>query len=305
MRLFITLAVIGAAFLLPSAQAKAAITVGSLVPNQQNELEDDDFDQLVNAGGTVAAPGADTIFNPGDFIAGIIRIGQIRVPAGGAVVATAVQPEPTFTALVLQKIATVTPLAGGVADGINDVTVTFTPPTLAEWASVFAPVAGAPIATSAGSFAVVFEDPNDIDQTLGLPSYATPGGTELWELGFNGTAGELFSGSIDTADSATAFATVTGSYTFNMNVTEQGAGPVLAPQLAGPGPVFAQMLGRNGSIGNAAPGANPPFPISTDVDLLITPLQREVPEPVSVLTWLGLLGICGLFKLGHRLSFVG
>jgi hypothetical protein len=292
--------------LLPSAQAKAAITVGSLVPNVQNELEDDDFDMLVNAGGTVAAPGADTLFNPGDFIAGIVRIGQVRVPPGGPVIASAVQPDATITALVLQKFATVTiPVGGGLADGVNDVNFTFTPPTLAEWAAVFGPVAGAPIATSAGTFAVVFEDPNDISQTSGLGSFATPGGTELWEVGFNGTAGELFNATADTADVTTEFATVTGSYSFNFNVTEQGAGPVLGPQLAGPGPVFAQMLGRNGSIGNAAPGANPPFPISTDLDVLITPLQREVPEPVSVLTWFGLLSICGLFKLGQRISFVG
>jgi hypothetical protein len=242
----------------------AAGVVSKLVMNRVNELEDDDFEMLVNAGRTITAPGTDTRVDVGDFIAGIIRISALRVPAGSTPpVASFPQPSPTFTGIFVQKVLSVTKLLGGVMDGINDVVITMGAPTLADWAGLGLPAHLIP--ENAGTIGIMFDDPDDLNQSLARPlAFASVNGTKLWEFGFKGLPGERFSG--------------------NLNVTGYYAGPKLLPQPVVGG--FADVLVRNGSIGAAAPGSS--FPISSDTDILILPTVQPVPEPGSVLIWGGL-----------------
>jgi hypothetical protein len=246
-----------------------------------NELEDDDFETLINAGGTFAAPGADTVVHAGDFIAGIIRISAIRVPPGGLPIATFPQPSNTFTGIFVQKvIAPPLVLAGGAADGVNDVIFSLGAPTLAEWGALGLPAHLVPV--NAGTIGILFDDPDDIDQSLAtIPAaVATVGGTKLWEIGFLGLGGELWTAATDTADITTAFSVITGSFSANVNVTGYFGGPLLVPQPVVGG--AADILIRNGSIGAGAPGSA--FPVSSDTDLLLIP----VPEPGSMILWGGL-----------------
>jgi MYXO-CTERM domain-containing protein len=150
---------------------------------------------------------------------------------------------------------------------------------------------------------VVFQDGGTVDniqQTVGsTAAFTTADGTELWEWGYLGgpgtpTAPELWNSNSDTADISTAFSVGTANFFANLNVTEQGAGQVLVPQPVTGG--FVDVLLRNGSVGSAAPGAFPPFPTSSDVDILVTPV---IPEPGSVLVW-ALLGAVALLGTRRR-----
>lgn len=286
-KLFSVLAL--ATLLSASLTANASITIANLISGQQNNLEDDDFEMLVNAGGTVANPGTDTILGVGDFLAAILRITAVQSPVGGSNIAEAGATEATITALVLAKVASVTAFAGGVQDSLADVLYTFTAPTLAEWASVFAPVAGAPIATTAGTIAVVFADPDNIDQSLGINSFASVNGTELWEVGFTGSSpNEYWTAQTDTDDVTTAFGLISGLFNASLSVTEQGAGPLLAPQLPSGG---GQMLLVGGSLSGIPNNDILPFGVISDVDIRITPI---VPEPATLATWFGLVVAAGM-----------
>jgi hypothetical protein len=262
----------------------AAGVVSKLVMNRVNELEDDDFEMLVNAGRTITAPGTDTRVDVGDFIAGIIRISALRVPAGSTPpVASFPQPSPTFTGIFVQKVLSVTKLLGGVMDGINDVVITMGAPTLADWAGLGLPAHLIP--ENAGTIGIMFDDPDDLNQSLARPlAFASVNGTKLWEFGFKGLPGERWTAQTDTDRVNTAFRIVTGNFSGNLNVTGYYAGPKLLPQPVVGG--FADVLVRNGSIGAAAPGSS--FPISSDTDILILPTVQPVPEPGSVLIWGGL-----------------
>lgn len=273
-----------------SVPVEASITLGDLVANLQNELEDDDFEMLVNSGGSVSSPGADTTLDVGDYLAGIFRIGSLRVPTGGPQAALAGDTEATITALFLTQVATKTISGPNLPDGTLDVVLTFTAAPLADWATVFDVPAN--IATASGTIAVLFEDPDNIDQTAGLGSFATADGPMAWELGHLGLPGEFWRAQSDTDDVTNAFATgTTGPFSANLNVTKYGIGPQLAPQAVSGG--FADVLLRNGSFGSPATGADPPFPVSSDVDLLM----RPVPEPASIVAWLGLLSFAALVRI--------
>jgi hypothetical protein len=289
------------------SNVQAAISLGNIVGGVINELEDDDFDMLVNAGGTLSSPGTDFIIpltgdntiDVGDYLAAIVRITGVRVPVGGAQVATATDSEATITAVVFQRIATRLVLAGGAADGINDVIYGFATPTAAEWAAVGMPLALIP--SNDSTFIIAFEDADNIDQTTGsaATAFATVDGIKLWELGFTGAAGEFWTASSDTFDIGTSFGVVTGSFTAAINVTGQFAGPVLVPFVRPGGAVIADVHLVNGSIGAASPGAFPPFPVSSDVDILIQPV---VPEPASLLIWGGLLAGAGMWGRTRRVK---
>ncbi|MEQ8848790.1 hypothetical protein [Botrimarina sp.] len=284
MRYFIFLALI-AGF---PCVASASITAGDLVGGQLNALEDDDFEMLVNAGGTVLAPGANTVLDVGDYLAGVIRFTAVEAPFGsGTQTANATSTQPTITALFLTRITSVT--GDNDNDGQIDTNFTFGAPTVAEWAAVFAGT-GAPIATTDGSIAVVFQDPTNIDPSI--PTwYLTADGTELWEWGMRGDANEFWQAAADSADISTAFDVVTDSGLFSaaLNVTEQGAGPKLGPTF---GPGSAEVLLVGGSL---APSFNPILPVRSDVDILI----RPIPEPATALTWIGLVSAAAAMR-GRR-----
>jgi hypothetical protein len=275
--------VLGVASVVLLPTLSQAAVLGDLVEGVQNELEDDNFEMLVNAGGTIAAPGADTIVNVGDFLLGIIRISAIRVPPGGPAAASYPQPSNTFTGVFAQKVATAAGAGiGGAPDGILDANFSFIAPSLAEWAALGLPAHLIPI--TPGTNFIMFDDPDDLDQTLPLlGAFGSVGGTKLWEFGLSATATIKSVASTDTDDVTTAFAAVTGATTANLDLLASfgpGANVILAPQ-----PVLggtADMLLRNGSLGNPAPGSS--FPVSSDVDLLITP-NFVVPEPASILVW--------------------
>jgi hypothetical protein len=291
----VLLALAGIAFFPTLSQASV---LGDLVDGVQNELEDDDFEMLINAGGTIAAPGANTIVNVGDFLIGIIRISAIRVPPGGPAVASYPQPSNTFTGVFAQKVATAVGAGvGGAPDGVLDATFTFTAPSLLEWGSFGLPAHLVPV--TAGTNLILFDDPDDLDQTLALAgAFGSVGGTKLWEFGLSATATVKSIASTDTDDVATAFAAVTGSTTANLDLLASfgpGANVILAPQAVLGG--TAQLLLRNGSVGAPAPGSA--FPVSSDTDLLITP-RFVIPEPASLLVWSGLAAGFGLMRRRRR-----
>jgi hypothetical protein len=278
-----------------ASMAQGAITPGNLVPNVINELEDDDFDMLVNAGGTIANPGANNVLDVGDYLATIVRITALRVPAGGPQIATATDVERTFTAVALQRIATKVALAGGVLDGVNDVQYTFAPPTAAEWTAV---TAGLFTPSNNTTFAIVFDDPDNINQLTGnaLTAFASVDGVKQWEFGFTGAAGEAWRAATDTDNILTSFSIASGSFSAALNVTGQFAGPQLAPFTRPPvGTVLAQLHLVNGSIISAT-AAFPPFPVKTDADFEILP----VPEPASMVVWGGLLAGAGIWARSRR-----
>jgi hypothetical protein len=284
-----------AALVFTGSIAQAAITPGNLVGGVINELEDDDFDLHINAGGTIAAPGADTSLDVGDYLAAIVRITAIRIPLGGAQVATATDVERTFTAVVLQKIATRVINAGGVQDGNNDVAFTFAPATAAEWTALGFGALQTP--SNDTTFAIVFDDPDNINQLAATAALAiaTVNGTKLWELGFVAPPGpEFWVANTDTASTATAFGITNGNFSAALNVTGQFAGVQLAPFIPPGGVALAQVHLRNGSFGSATVAG--PFPVSSDVDVLIVP----IPEPASMVVWAGLMAGAGVWVRSRR-----
>lgn len=272
--------------------ARAAITTGNLFANVVNELEDDDFDLLVNAGGTIKAPGAGTVVDVGDFVFGVFRITALRVPPGGAAVASATDTEASFTGYLALKVASKSGAGVGAApDGFNDANFMMVAPTLAEWAVLFAgdPTLASYIPVNPGTMLVVHEDPDNISQGLATADAVlkTVSGPKLWEIGIDPTNLTPNSWTVqsDTDDVATAFLAITGSFSANLDLLGQFAGPPLNP-IALPLGGTADVLLRNGSFGSAAPGA-PAFGISSDVDALINP----APEPATLAVWAGLGGI--------------
>jgi hypothetical protein len=269
-----------------------AAVLDDLVPGTQNQLEDDDFETLFNQ------VGSPTVVDVGDILFGIVRIGALTVPPGAAPpVSSYPQPSNTFTGVFAQKVLSKTVSFGGAADGFNDVFYTFTAPTLVEWAGLGFPAGS--IATVAGTTLVLFDDPDDIDQSTGAlgTSLASVGGTKLWEFGFPGGSpvAPLFTvAATDTDDITTAFTVASGSFTSNWDVTKYWSGPILIPQAVTGG--TAQLLLRNGSIDDdGAVGSD--FPIATDTDLLLTP---ATPEPASLLIWAGLASGLGIARLRRR-----
>lgn len=272
--------------------AKAGV-LPNLVSGQANELEGVTFSMIVNAGGTISAPGVDTILNPGDFLVSMFRTTGLRVPPGGTLDPTFADTDATFTGVSLFKTAVVTKFLGGSQDGINDVLINYVAPTSAEWSSVFGIDAGGTVPASLAqlmpsndsTLLTLFDDPDNIDPTTGsaATAFATVNGTKLWQFGFTGDViNERAESRTDTADVLTAFVGgQSGSTNIDLNVTALNGGPDLVPFVALGGTRSTQFHSANGVISSAWPNTFPPFQVGGVVDLLVSPASQVVPEPSS------------------------
>lgn len=259
------------------SSANAAVV--SLLQPGKNLLEDDDYELLVNAGGTVDNPGADTILNDGDFLAGIFQItslyeGWAKVPANQ----TAVFPadSETFTGVFLLKVVA----SGG---GPGAYTFDFAAATNAEWAAVGMPIA--PV--NDGTALILFDDPDNLDaeDTPVSDAIASVDGTKLYEFtsAFWSATGFL-SNDVSDIPAIGGF----GTFQAGLNVLERFNG---APQLAKLGPdAGAAFAPYDAAIIGGVDGQSlGDFDAGSDADLFI----NVVPEPTAIVVW-SALGAIGL-----------
>jgi hypothetical protein len=282
--LFVFLAVAALAVLPSVSQAAIRQHLDNGVINQ---LEDDDFETLINAGGTIAAPGADTSIDVGDFLVGMFRITALYAPPGNPNFDPGDNPgDESFTGIFAAKVTSVTPLGGGQAS------FSFTNASLAEWTAIGVPV----LPTVDGTALIMFDDPDNIDHTIDdlATALATVDGAMLWEFGFDGD-GDL--GWVATGpDDVSGFPAFGTGGTFNaaLNVTAQGVGPVLIPFVNGFFPGDSQLF-FTGSVSTPGSAVGDGFDVQSDSDAFILP----VPEPASMIVWTGMIG-AGMFGAYRR-----
>lgn len=316
MRIATLLAILCGLVMLGASQANAGVQ-GTLALNQINELEDIDYESVAvdqNRDGKV---------NDGDLLVAILKISRLNLfddkfdTSSNGIPNRLAPPHAeynidteAFTGVSLLKVdgdPTVTTVAGV----LESASYTFTAPSPAEWLAETA-LAG----VDADTMLIMFDDPatapiahidqNHVGGVSGSIGTATEG-TRLWELGLKGDPGEFWGATtIDLNPlnglDATDIAQITGlDFLAALNVIDQNAGiplikhgALLDPDV-GPGtPPFTAMtdLQLQGNLETGGGGAN--FDIATDTNLYILP----VPEPASLLTWAGLLGL--LFVIRRR-----
>ena len=273
-------------------------TAGAIDPIAGNpgpilELEDDDWEILVNSGGSISTPGADTSIDVGDFFVGILRISQINSPPGGS---TPIHDYDeaggeTITAIFAIKVASKVANGSFFDYGVTSLSD-------AEWASVGLDAAGYSRSNTLGqTIAIVY----DVSVNCSLASVAgqdasaaeyiaSRGGTKLWEFGLV-TASNFWTvtgatGSIPTSGSAAA-----GSFNAGLDITHDYGGTPGLAKLANSvlfplAPGSSHLLISGGVKGGRD---NTDFDLISDTDLLI-----RTPEPGSVtLFGLGALGLLG------------
>jgi hypothetical protein len=318
MKRALCLALVGAVWLgASSAPAEAgSITLADLKFGVVNRAEDDDFEFLINAGGTVGSPGydvshstvpggthtvtGDTTAGVGDFIVGMIRFTALYAPPGN-LVASAGPNERTFVGIFALKVTSTTE---GNLFGVPH-PIRLTNASVAEWTALGLPL----IPANEGTAIMVFDDLDNINATVSdgpdagdenfAEALATVGGTKLYELGFTGDPDEFWRATGPTGPFAAGYSTVAslGSFNAAVGVVARFNG---APELADIGPPFVTdenistgdgkaKIAINGDVlGSGSQHGS--FPVITDTDVFFMP----VPEPASIVLFaLGGLGVIG------------
>jgi hypothetical protein len=291
------------------------------LPNEVQLLEDNDFEILLNANGTVKTVTPTTVIQQGDLFAGILKIQATENVPSGANSTNFGNADETFTAIFLIETKNVASTGNpNIIDNSVD-TLTFQAPGAAAWATVFGAGGTFDLTVEANGFDVTNLEGSGTgvlsttmvmvfdDVILGN---ATPLGTtaasvdshvgdliyELGETGTGGLGGEFWSTiGIDAAIPALA-GTNNPTNRLAINETANWGGPqLIAHNFLGTNAPFdlnytspVQVQGK-GDFAGVAQGT---WPLGTDTDLYIL----TVPEP-GVLALLG-LGIVGMGMAGRR-----
>lgn len=301
----------GCVVMLLASQANAGVQ-STLKQGQVNELEDEDYELValdVLGDGKV---------NDGDLLLAILEVTKTNIfstkfdTISNGIPIKLAPPQAeysvstnTFTGITLIK-ADGDPVISGGGMIAN---YTFMPPTAAEWLA-----ATGLVVSGDNVMAIAYDDPvtpgpgPHIDANdpggVGGPGVGSIGttvnGLRLWEFGFVGDPGEFWvAQALDTLAldgiDPTDITQITGlDFLANLNVVARNAGLPLAkhnalgdPDMLGP---LSALFGAPGHFqlqGNLQPGGSTNFDIRTDTNMYILP----VPEPASLLTWAGLLGL--------------
>ena len=313
--------------------ASAAFAAPFLPPEVQ-ELEDQDFESLLNPDGSIKDVLANPIIEVGDLFAGVIKIQKTSNVTGPG-------PNPeidlqtsddTFTAIFLIKTATVDS-SGDVNTPDNSFDeLTFTSATAADWSAVFGAggtidltpagfdvtdLDGLGTGVATGTMAMMFDgvayadaeeefDPGTIDNVADSAQTFVDGARLLYEFGLTGAAGEFWeTAGIDAAISTLAMTSPRPDNIISLNITQQWAGPDLDPHnfLGDAGDLNftdAVQLQGDGSfqalpqIGNP-PVPNSPWGLGTDTNFYIKP--DIIPEPgTMLLLGFGLISLAGVTR---------
>lgn len=279
-------------------EAEASIATDLLFDGVVNKLEDNDWDAgiLTNGGGS-------TTLDVGDILFGMYEIQQVVNNQNTSQIN--LRSTNTFTGVFAQRVAT-KDQPGGQFAGAAATRFTFAPLTDLEYSALAASFSALPaVRGSSDSMFFVYDDlgPPFVNGNAGSinSSLATAtNGTLLWEFGFR-DGDELF-----VADVNTDVLASTGSLDFvgwiNLTyTTAAGAATgvsfmdhltVPAPP-DGNGPPVTAVLSEMQIHGTLEPGASPGnFAIATDTDIFVLP--KFVPEPSSLLVFLGLIATAGL-----------
>jgi len=266
-----------------------------------NKLEDNDWDAIINADGSVNASGQATI------TAGDILFGMYEIQAVVNNTTNAVHPvtTTTFTGVFAQKVATSVP--GGIFGG--GITSTFVPLTAAEYTALQAIFPAMPLRSSTGTLLWVYDDTGTPGTFVDPDSGAVGGpgtladinaslltavnGTPLWEIGFR-DGDELFRADADTNVLVNtslldfrAWMNITFTYPGGSTVTfgDHQTVPFFGSNLTSTAiPSEYQLRGSLEQGGT--PGD---FAIPTDTDAFVLPFVA--PEPGSLALFAGLFAI--------------
>lgn len=281
--------------------------LGQLYRNGQtvNELEDNDWEVLINyddrtqGPGTVGYTAVDSTLDENDYLMGMLYIQQINDAVPGTATDDPRQLTTAtggFTGVFLVQVATKTEVVTPIG---TQYFYTFQAAGTAAWSTLSAYL---PTITDEGTLAVMFEDSDafpflDAEDTDVATSMGTAqNGTALWEFGFVGNPGEVWTASTSSDDVALiSNGTIGGSNTFGaiLNVTHDymTSGMELLPHDYPNAGIFAQLHIDSGSISRVTTGPGAiGWEIETDADYYIKP----TPEP-GTFALLGLgLAACGV-----------
>lgn len=286
------------------SETRAAIT-DTLLNNVVNELQDVDYEsQVVDVK-------QDGKVNDGDILLAILAVSEIHKGITGIDTSlnastsdfTIFEPSSAtraFTGVSLIKVNGEPGVDGLVAQFV------FTAPTAAEWLALTG------ITVSSDSvMAVLFDDPpgdphvNHQAAPLSASVATATEGPMLWEFGFTGADGEFWKAETTaiTGGDPTNIAQVKFlDFWAAVNVVNYNAGTPLGFHNALADPDLSGLLVGDFTAptqlqlqGNKETGTAGIWQLKTDTNLYVYP----IPEPVSIVTWLGLAGI-GLVIGGRR-----
>ncbi len=306
MRRFATAATVVVLMAVLAASASAAVQ-GTLAMYRVNYLDDQDFEVLL---------GNNLLVEQGDLLLAIIDIQDnylfpsepdtdLNGTPGSSFPHEAYGADThSFTGISLIKVDSVT------GAGTVGASYTFTAPTPTEWTNETG-LTG----VDEGVMVIAYDDPVPAagqghimsSPTLAAAITSATEGTRLWELGLDGTEGLFWSAvttdvfdntnwpNLEANPDATDISQIdTLNYSAALNVIDYNAGVELQPHntLADPNlnAVFRNaFVPADLHLTGTAPQADFPgaFQVSTQTDFYIYP----VPEPATLVTWLGLLGL--------------
>lgn len=306
-------------FAVACAPALAAIPFAA---NEINQLEDQDFETLVNNTGTPGAPnylfppfdGAgdpDTTLDVGDLLTGIFRIQALNLDSP---LFDNTYPTEVYSAGVGAPPNTVTgvfvvEVLDKAFNGTDEYTFDFAPAPDAAWTYLGL------TRDAANTMFRFFDDSTDPFLTLNpaglsLANLTTvlssANGPMIWEFGLDtgdviGDGDGKFWRALTNTDDVTQINPQAGSFTFGLEVTAYGTGARLLPHdelddlgFTSDGPV--QLQGEGAFQGLSTDPTNE-TPVITDTNFYVLP---DVPEPGTILMWGGMMAGIGIAALRRR-----
>ena len=263
-------------------------------------LEDDDVEGIIGS--------TDPFLQNGDFLVAVAQfpfLGEVGGPVVGFNETTNM-----LTAISLIKVSGDPVLDSGF--GQNRAKYTFAAPTQAEWLALLG-VAVSGDSTTLLAYDNPISNPHIDTSTIANAIATAGGGTLLYEFGLDGAAGtfwEAFTTVQSPLDPTNVANLVTGQggglqFAAALNLIVNHAGPAIEkhnylstvagelPSFFGPAdftaPTHLQLYGTNG--GSALP-TSAELPLPTDSTAYIN--ISAVPEPMSMVVWLGLTSAIGV-----------